>query len=197
MARTGGMMQCTGKFLHSESILKYPIFAFMKWKQFRDSGYQVSEFGGVKNKHNKILKAVEPKLYKYRSYVLKINGRAVNLFEHRMVAECFVDNREGKKEVNHVDGNKINNHFSNLQWVTRSENNQHAYDTGLKTYRPLHYKGKFGKEHNRSKSVVCTNGKTYGSMSEAARELNIDISSVSWSVKYKKPIYGMNFEISI
>ena len=70
------------------------------------------------------------------------------------------------------------------------------YETGLKTYKPLHYKGKTGLLHNRSKPVICIEtGIKYGSMSEAARELKIDHTSVSWSIKNKKPIFGMHFEI--
>jgi hypothetical protein len=58
------------------------------------------------------------------------------------------------------------------------------------------YKGKFGSEHNRSKKVICIEtGDVFGSMSEASRKLNISISSVSWSIKYKKPIFLMHFEI--
>ena len=59
------------------------------------------------------------------------------------------------------------------------------------------FKGKFGSKHNRSKAVICIETKElYGSMSEAARKLKIDHTSVSWSIKHKKPIYGMHFEIA-
>lgn len=167
-----------------------------KWKKFRDSSYEVSNRGRVRNKFGKIMKACEPKHFKYRSYVLQINGSQKTVFEHRLVAECFVKNRKEKKQVNHIDGNKNNNSADNLQWVTQGENNKHAYDMGLKKYRPLHYKGKFGSEHNRSKSVMCVQtNEIFGSMSEASRKLNIHVSSVSWSIKYDKPIYGMKFMI--
>lgn len=68
-------------------------------------------------------------------------------------------------------------------------------DAQRNVYKNL-WKGKTGIQHNRSKSVVCIEtGAVYGSMSEAARELKINHTSVSWSVKHKKPIFGMHFEI--
>lgn len=50
---------------------------------------------------------------------------------HKAVAETFIPNPNGNPEVNHIDGNKINNKASNLEWVTGSENVRHAYDNGL------------------------------------------------------------------
>ncbi len=53
---------------------------------------------------------------------------------HRLVAIYFVVNPDpiNYKEINHIDGNKKNNHASNLEWSSRSKNVQHAFDTGLK-----------------------------------------------------------------
>jgi hypothetical protein len=51
---------------------------------------------------------------------------------HRLVAQTFIPNPENKPEVNHKDGNKHNCYYKNLEWVTPSENKQHAFDTGLK-----------------------------------------------------------------
>lgn len=51
---------------------------------------------------------------------------------HNLVAKHFVANPYNKKIVNHIDGNKINNYYKNLEWVTHQENAQHAIDTNLK-----------------------------------------------------------------
>ena len=60
-------------------------------------------------------------------YLVAINGRVA--FVHRLVAECFCEKPPGKVEVNHKDGNKLNNHYANLEWVTHLENVRHAYTT--------------------------------------------------------------------
>lgn len=59
---------------------------------------------------------------------LNENGKRLYRSMHRLVAESFIDNPEGKRCVNHKDFNRKNNYYTNLEWVTDSENNQYSYD---------------------------------------------------------------------
>lgn len=64
------------------------------------------------------------------------NKRVIKSYKvHRLIALTFLPLLDTKNDVNHIDGNKLNNNVKNLEWVTRSENSKHAYSLGLK--RPL------------------------------------------------------------
>lgn len=65
----------------------------------------------------------------YKTYVLSKLKRQSN-YIHRLVAQHFIPNPEGKKCVNHIDHNKSNNVVSNLEWVTAKENTKHGIDAG-------------------------------------------------------------------
>lgn len=68
----------------------------------------------------------------YKRVCLSAAGKKRFHHVHRLVAEAFIPNPENMTQVNHIDGNKQNNHVSNLEWCDNSQNQKHAYDTGLK-----------------------------------------------------------------
>lgn len=72
---------------------------------------------------------------------LKVNGVCFYRLVHRLIAEAFLSNTEGKDLVNHIDSNKLNNHVSNLEWVNRRENYSHwaAGQNHLSKYTGVNY----------------------------------------------------------
>lgn len=95
------------------------------------SVYMILDMGFVYNRKTKMLLKNSINFDGYNHVTLYHNGNRYRKLVHRLVAEAFIPNPENKPEVNHKDGNKTNNDISNLEWVTHSENIQHAYDTGL------------------------------------------------------------------
>jgi hypothetical protein len=72
--------------------------------------YQVSNFGNVKGiKRNKIL---SPKKYRYANLQLCKNNVKMDYYIHRLVAQTFIPNQDNLPEINHIDGNKLNNHIT-------------------------------------------------------------------------------------
>jgi hypothetical protein len=67
----------------------------------------------------------------YLGCELWFKGRYKKALVHRVVAIKYIENPKGKPQVNHINGIKTDNRVSNLEWVTRSENQIHAYKTGL------------------------------------------------------------------
>lgn len=95
--------------------------------------------GGVSNQvwPSKILRPTVTN-HGYQLVVLSKQGKFRYPTIHRLVATAFVPKPFNKPTVNHKDGNKENNMADNLEWCTSSENNYHAWETGLKSrhHRP-------------------------------------------------------------
>ncbi|MDR2833389.1 MAG: HNH endonuclease, partial [Streptococcaceae bacterium] len=86
----------------------------------------VYENGLIKNENGKILSTQISK-NGYIALNIRINGKQSRYYAHRLVAMAFLKNEEDKPQVNHKNGIKSDNHFSNLEWVTASENLKHKY----------------------------------------------------------------------
>lgn len=146
-------------------------------------------------RNGKILKkAINP--YGYYCVTIKyLNGTQKVMGVHQLIAKTFIPNPDNKPQVNHIDGNKLNNKINNLEWCTVKENIQHAYKIGLnKGGKP--WLGKFGKEHNRSIPVIAYNldgtiYKEYDNITEAAKDLKMKSSThISACIKGKRKTAG-------
>lgn len=109
------------------------------WKRI-DADYDVSNQGRVRHGKRILSGSVHSDSYIW----VTLHGKQIPI--HRLVAEAFIQNYVKKPEVNHIDGNKMNNAVDNLEWSTRAENQKHAVDNGLQPKPTKTYHGKFTAE---------------------------------------------------
>lgn len=151
------------------------------WKKFIYEGietdYSVSTEGEVrKDTTNYILSQSSQQDYKF--VTLLINGQQKRMRVHRMVAMTFIENPDNKPYVNHINGIRYDNNVENLEWVTQSENIQHAVRTGL-------------MQNGRKKAVIQYNLNgdkmaTFESASEAARQTGGSQSKITMCCKRQR-----------
>lgn len=139
-----------------------------EWRTIEFAGnYEVSSNGQVRNKGTK--KVLSGRKSKSGYLQVCIKKDATNKFQnyhiHRLVAIFWIPNPGNKKEVNHKDGNKLNNNIENLEWVTSRENSLHKTRV-LKENKTCNKKigmfSKDGKELLKTFSSVIEAGSYFG-----------------------------------
>lgn len=155
-----------------EFVDKYEDLEGEEWRQvvipnvdLGDKTYFVSNLGRHKNSFGVI-----PQNYKVNEngYIRVLVGTKAYAL-HRLVAFAFIPNPKNKSDVNHKDGNKLNNAVTNLEWLTCSENQQHKHDTGL------------ANQHSRKIVQFDANMnkiKEFPSIVSASKELNTAKSNI-------------------
>ncbi|MFD1205816.1 NUMOD4 domain-containing protein [Sporosarcina contaminans] len=121
----------------------------MQWKDIPgyEGIYEACEDGRIRTKEGKVTDSARHgrRVWKQRvlkQKVSKDNTCRVELYKnkkgktwlvHRLIALTFIPLVEGKDYINHLDGNRLNNEVSNLEWCDHKENNNHAFDNNLMT----------------------------------------------------------------
>ena len=132
--------------------------------------YEINESSEVRSLSNRNYQKIMPKRIDRAGYWtvrLSKNGKDSTVYIHRLLGFAFLENPSNKCCINHIDGNKLNNCISNLEWVTHAENMKHAYQLGLVVSFP-----------GRCKRIIdhCS-GATFESIKKAAEYYLIPYST--------------------
>lgn len=169
------------------------------WKDIEgyDGRYQVSNLGNVRSVDHvvKVVRYVKYKGKAIKPFTDKDGYKCVRLGSschkkvHRLVANAFINNPNGYNQVNHIDLDKSNNDYKNLEWCTCTHNIKHSYSKNKDRGRGG---AKFGKNPN-SRAICQYEGsnliREYDSISRV-REFGFTPWSVSKSIRYNRPYAG-------
>jgi hypothetical protein len=170
-----------------------------EWKDICDfvGAYQVSNIGRVRSLDRLLTnskgvssnvkgRVLKPQVSGSGYYFVQLGvGKAKQI--HRLVALAFLPTTSNKSQVNHIDGNKLNNHVDNLEWVSCSDNHKHSYEN---LDRKLHSKSKiiclkkdgFEVRFHGCNAAAKYLGVVAGSVASAVKNNH---KCKGWSVKYE------------
>ena len=149
------------------------------WKQYKNTNYWGNKKGKIVNIKTK--KYLNFKLNNdgYCVYYLYIDKKRYNKLAHRLIYEIFSEQEISSNiDINHIDGDKQNNQFDNLELVTRSENMRHSYNILKKNIKPV-------LQFDLNNNFI----KEFPSVSEAARQIHALPSGITQACQQKIKTY--------
>jgi len=167
--------------------MKILFYDGIEFRQYLDTNVYSSRKGDIITSNFKRTKQIgyfkQSKRGGYLRITTSINSKTIAFASHRVVATCWIPNPDNKPQVNHIDGNKLNNNDWNLEWNTPKENTIHSIITGLsvreKGDKCAHF-GKRGGETNRAKKVIdIETNIIYSSLKEACLTTEFNYKYVS------------------
>lgn len=171
-----------------------------KWKPINgyENLYMISNKGNVKSLdrivYQKAKSGIARHVYKgknikqtlqkngYYTVDLHKNGKFIRFSVHRLVGIHFIKNPKNKPYINHLDANKQNNVYNNLEWCTQSENIQYAYDNKTKIAPHQRKVGQYTLSHDLIN--------TWDSLTEAERQTGIFESNIYKCCRNKRKTAG-------
>lgn len=145
------------------------------WIKIPETGiHSINEYGQIRNDNTG--RILQTRKTVYETVCLYYNGKKHLHYVHRLVARAFIPTIDGKTEVDHINGNKLDNHVSNLRWLNRSENRMaYGYDIcNKKKWKPVIARHKDGRE------II------FQSRLEAATYFSCDTSTIIYGREYAK-----------
>lgn len=160
------------------------------WKDIQnyEGHYQISNFGNVRSLDRYIIRPTDGvRIFKkaqnrspsynqdgYKFIRLNLEGNKKCFLIHSLVAKHFIPNKNPNThtEINHIDCKRDNNHFTNLEWCTRSFNVQYSFDVGGRSFK--------AENHPQAKLSQ-----------ELARDIRV-LRSEGWSVKLLVDFYNLS-----
>jgi hypothetical protein len=144
------------------------------------SNYCIDEYGCILNTRTRCV--IIPSVSK-KGYLQVCLTNKNTYIIHRLIALTFIENKENKPEVNHIDGNKLNNHISNLEWNTTQENLEHKRINNLgKTLKAklsaTGINNSQAKLDEEDVILIRMNCITKNDIKKFSKELNVSIATI-------------------
>lgn len=167
------------------------------WKNINgyEGLYKISNFGKVINNKGKV-KSTYINNKGYCCISLYKDGKGKHYTLHRLVAEAFIQNDYGLNQVNHIDGNKLNNTVSNLEWCNQAQNYTHGMANFYYSHNEDHYFAKLTNEQVKCIPTLLKIGFTTSTVSKILCINNSSLRAIINGISYRELGLKFNFTIT-